>query len=72
MYQSTTFVPARKLRGAIGSQGSVPMNRSFEGEVAIDGAYFVGKVRQANRKEDRADRRAAEQSARSWLSPARA
>jgi hypothetical protein len=29
--------------------------------VAIDGAYFGGKVKQANRKEDRADRRTAEE-----------
>src|SRR6516164_2971869 len=57
----TAFVLAHKLREAIGSQVFNPDAPELEGEVAIDGAYFGGKVRQANRKEDRADRRTVEE-----------
>jgi hypothetical protein len=39
----------------------------LEGTVAIDGANFGGKIRQANRKEDRTDRRAADQTANRLL-----
>lgn len=55
---------AHKLREAIGSQAFHPDQPELEGTVAIDGAYFGGKVRQENRKEDRADRRAAELTAK--------
>jgi transposase-like protein len=57
----TAFVLAHKLREAIGSQVFNPDESELEGTVAIDGAYFGGKVRQANRKEDRADRRTTEE-----------
>jgi ISXO2 transposase-like protein len=55
----TAFVLAHKLREAIGSE--VHNLPELAGTVAIDGAYFGGKVRQANRKEDRADRRTTEE-----------
>lgn len=53
----TAFVLAHKIREAIAVeiQGETP-----DGEVEIDGAYFGGHVRPANRKEDRIDRRLAE------------
>ena len=57
----TSFVLAHKLREAIGSQVSNPDEPELAGMVAIDGAYFGGKVKPANRKEDRADRRTAEE-----------
>jgi hypothetical protein len=38
-----------------------PDQPELAGEVHIDGAYFGGKVRQANRKEDRTDRRTTEE-----------
>jgi len=57
----TAFVLAHKLREAMGSQVHNPDEPELAGAVAIDGAYFGGKVRQANRKEDRADRRTAEE-----------
>jgi transposase-like protein len=50
----TAFVLTHKLREALAAEqaGSV-----IEGEVEIDGAYFGGYVKPANRKEDRKDRR---------------
>jgi hypothetical protein len=59
----TAFVLAHKLREAIGADVFNPDEPELEGSVTIDGAYFGGKVRQANRKEDRVDRRSvAEQT----------
>ena len=57
----TAFVLAHKLREAMGSQVHNPDEPELAGTVAIDGAYFGGKVKQANRKADRTDRRAAEE-----------
>jgi transposase-like protein len=52
----TAFVLAHKLREAVGSQAN---GRTVAGVVEIDGAYFGGHVRPANRVEDRVDRRKA-------------
>jgi hypothetical protein len=60
----TAFVLADKLREAIGSQVVNPDQPELQGTVAIDGAYFGGKVKPANRKEDRVDRRTAEIAAK--------
>jgi transposase-like protein len=57
----TAFVLAHKLREAMGSEVHNPDEPELAGEIAIDGAYFGGKVKQANRKADRTDRRAAEE-----------
>jgi ribosomal protein L37AE/L43A len=57
----TAFVLAHKLREAMGSEVHSPDQPELAGTVAIDGAYFGGKVKQANRKADRTDRRAAEE-----------
>jgi hypothetical protein len=54
-------VLAHKLREAMGSEVHNPDLPELAGTVTIDGAYFGGKVKQANRKADRADRRAAEE-----------
>src|SRR5688572_1917634 len=53
----TAFVLAHKLREAMASEhkGAV-----LNGHVEIDGAYFGGHVKPANRKADRVDRRLAE------------
>ena len=53
----TAFVLAHKLREAIGSGQDKAV---LSGHVEVDGAYFGGSVRQENRKEDRKDRRLAE------------
>ncbi len=53
----TAFVLAHKLREAL---GAVQHGQTLDGEVEIDGAYFGGYVKPANRKEDRIDRRLAE------------
>ncbi len=52
----TAFVLAHKLREALGDARDA---RKLEGDVEIDGAYFGGYVKPANRKEDRVDRRHA-------------
>jgi hypothetical protein len=57
----TAFVLAHKLREAIGSEVQNPDQPELSGIVSIDGAYFGGKIRQANRKADRADRRTSEE-----------
>src|SRR5712671_1066297 len=57
----TAFVLAHKLREAMGSEVHNPDLPELAGTVTIDGAFFGGKVKQANRKADRADRRAAEE-----------
>jgi transposase-like protein len=50
----TAFVLAHKLREAMGAEAK---SRTLKGHVEVDGAFFGGHVQQANRKEDRADRR---------------
>jgi hypothetical protein len=45
----------------MGSEVHNPDLPELVGTVTIDGAYFGGKIKQANRKADRADRRAAEE-----------
>lgn len=52
----TAFVLAHKIREALASEIA---DETPNGEVEIDGAYFGGHVRPANRKEDRIDRRRA-------------
>jgi len=53
----TAFVLAHKLREAIASETK---GTKLFGDVEIDGAYFGGHVRPANVKENRRDRRLAE------------
>jgi transposase-like protein len=53
----TAFVLCHKLREAMASEVA---GHSLDGEVEIDGAYFGGVIRPANRKENRVDRRKAE------------
>lgn len=52
----TAFVLSHKLREALAAEKA---NATVSGEVAVDGAYFGGHVRPANRREDRVDRRRA-------------
>lgn len=52
----TAFVLSHKLREAMAAEDA---NQILEGEVEVDGAYFGGHVRPANRKENRRDRRLA-------------
>ncbi len=53
----TAFVLAHKLREAMAAETA---DTSLTGDVEIDGGYFGGHVRPANRKEDRKDRRRSE------------
>jgi transposase-like protein len=53
----TAFVLAHKLREAMAAEMK---QRTVSGEVEIDGAYFGGYVKPANRKENRRDRRLLE------------
>jgi transposase-like protein len=53
----TAFVLSHKLREAVAAESK---NRTVSGDVEIDGAYFGGYVKPANRKEDRIDRRLLE------------
>ena len=53
----TAFVLAHKLREAMAAEQA---NMTLRGHVEVDGAYFGGYVRPENRKEDRKDRRLAE------------
>src|SRR5918995_6363273 len=53
----TAFVLAHKLREAMGADQA---SYSPRGHVEIDGCHVGGHVRQENRKEDRKDRRLAE------------
>jgi transposase-like protein len=55
----TAFVLAHKLREAMGSQIHNPDEPELEG--TVDGAYFGGHTKPENRKEDRRDRRLAEE-----------
>jgi transposase-like protein len=50
----TAFVLSHKIREALSKQS---VGKTVSGEVEIDGAYFGGHVKPANRKEDRQDRR---------------
>ena len=57
LWYKTAFVLAHKIREALASEIE---RETPDGHVEIDGAYFGGYVRPANRKEDRIDRRLAE------------
>jgi transposase-like protein len=57
----TAFVLAHKLREAMGSQVHNPDEPELAGTIEVDGAYFGGHVKPENRKEDRRDRRLAEE-----------
>ena len=50
----TAFVLAHKIREALAAEQRAC---TIEGEVEVDGAYFGGYVKPANRREDRKDRR---------------
>lgn len=50
----TAFVLAHKLREAMGAQVH---KHTLNGKVEVDGAYFGGYVKPANKKENRVDRR---------------
>ena len=52
----TAFVLAHKIREAMAAETA---DATLSGEVEIDGAYFGGHIRPANRKENRIDRRRA-------------
>jgi transposase-like protein len=54
----TAFVLAHKLREAMATETND--GEVLDGEVEVDGAYFGGYVKPANYKEDRIDRRRAE------------
>jgi transposase-like protein len=53
----SAFVLAHKIREALASETKTA---TLIGDVEVDGAYFGGHIRPANRKEDRIDRRLAE------------
>jgi transposase-like protein len=53
----TAFVLQHKLREALAAEKA---SATVSGEVAVDGAYFGGYVKPANHKENRVDRRLAE------------
>ncbi len=53
----TAFVMAHKIREAKASEQAI--SEPLNGHVEIDGGYFGGHIRPANRKEDRIDRRRA-------------
>lgn len=53
----TAFVMAHKLREAMASEIA---GQTLSGTVEVDGAYFGGHIRPANKKENRVDRRLAE------------
>ncbi len=52
----TAFVMAHKLREALGKRQE---GQTLSGAVEVDGGYFGGYVKPANRREDRVDRRLA-------------
>lgn len=54
----TAFVLSHKLREAVAAEQTV--KDQLSGHVEVDGAYFGGYVKPENRKEDRKDRRRAE------------
>ncbi len=53
----TAFVLAHKLREALAKEVA---GAELDGEVEIDGSYYGGHIRPANKAEDRVDRRLAE------------
>jgi transposase-like protein len=53
----TAFVLAHKLREALNAEIA---GQTLDDEVEIDGSYYGGKIRPANLKEDRIDRRLSE------------
>jgi len=53
----TAFVLAHKIREALASETK---GAELDGEVEVDGAYFGGHIRPANKAENRVDRRKAE------------
>ena len=53
----TAFVLAHKIRESLAAESK---NHALTGDVEVDGAYFGGHIRPANRIEDRIDRRLAE------------
>ncbi len=53
----TAFVLTHKIREALAAEKA---RAELSGEIEVDGAYFGGYVKPANRKEDRVDRRRAE------------
>lgn len=53
----TAYVLSMKIREALAAENN---GAKLAGEVEIDGGYFGGHVRPANRREDRRDRRLAE------------
>jgi transposase-like protein len=53
----TAFVLTHKIREALAAEQA---KSEMSGEVEVDGAYFGGYVKPANRKEDRIDRRRAQ------------
>lgn len=53
----TAYVLSHKIREAVAAEQKA---MTVKGEVEVDGAYFGGHVRPANKKEDRIDRRRAE------------
>jgi len=53
----TAFVMAHKIREALGADSD---ERTLAGEIEVDGAYFGGYVKPANDRENRRDRRLAE------------
>ena len=50
----TAFVLSHKIREAMAAEQA---GSKIEGEAAVDGAYFGGYLKPANRREDRVDRR---------------
>ena len=58
----TAFVLAHKLREAMGSPCTIPTSRSWPAQ-SRSTAHISAKVKQANRKADRTDRRAPEKTA---------
>jgi len=57
----TAFVLSHKLREAVGAEVQNPDAPELSGEVHVDGMYAGGHVKPENRKEDRKDRRLAEE-----------
>jgi hypothetical protein len=57
----TAFVLAHKLREALGSEVHNPNQPELAGTVEVDGLYAGGHVKPENKKEDRKDRRLAEE-----------
>ena len=53
----TAFVLSHKLREAMATETA---DETLDGEVEVDGAYVGGHVRKANHKDNRVDRRLAE------------